>query len=85
MDCGLDSTTKCMCVWWVVQVRIVVWSWDGGVWRRKEEEPQKEPGVSNTGSWLDTDVIYQYIKNTWWESRLGEEHSERSFRYVGLS
>lgn len=41
----------------------------GTVRRRKEEEPQKEPGVSNVGIWLDSDVINQYIKNKRWKRR----------------
>lgn len=84
MDCGLDNTIKCMCV---VdsggEDHGVELGW-GAVRRRKEEEPQKEPGVSNVGIWLDSDVINRYIKNKRQKSRLGEEANECSFGYVGL-
>lgn len=52
---------------------------------RKEEEPQKEPGVSNLGIWLDSDVINQNMKNKRWKSRFGEAGNEFSSGYVGLS
>lgn len=62
MDCGLDNTLLNARVWWSVGVGTTAWSW-GGERFGEEEEPQKEPGVSNVGIWVDSDVISQYVKN----------------------
>lgn len=48
----------------------------GAVRRRKEEEPQKEAGVSTVGIWLDGEVINQSMKNKRWKSRFGQEENE---------
>lgn len=84
MDCGLDNTIKCMCVWWVVGVRIIVWS-RGGEWLREERGRAPErTWYSNVGIWLDSQVINRYIKNKRRKGRLGEKANECSFGYVGL-